>query len=98
MPGFPHSLIGLTPFVNAGFQVIFTQTLVIAFDANDKAISMVGEKLPDHNSGAGLSSYSIQRPPAQLGNSGYLRLLHMIPSWMPSKSCTMSLPQFVIAP
>jgi hypothetical protein len=38
MPGFPHSLIGLTPFVNVGCQVIFTQTLVVAFDANDKAI------------------------------------------------------------
>jgi hypothetical protein len=38
MVGFPHSLIGLTPFVNASFQVIFTQMLVIAFYANDKAI------------------------------------------------------------
>jgi hypothetical protein len=38
MPGFPHNLIGLAPFVDAGCQVIFTQMLVIAFDANDKAI------------------------------------------------------------
>jgi hypothetical protein len=38
MPSFPHNLIGLTPLVDAGCQVIFTQTLVIAFDANNKAI------------------------------------------------------------
>ncbi len=38
MPGFPHNHIGLTPLVDAGCQVIFTQTLVIAFDANNKAI------------------------------------------------------------
>jgi hypothetical protein len=38
MASFPHSLIGLTPFVDAGYQVIFTQMLVIVFDANDKAI------------------------------------------------------------
>jgi hypothetical protein len=38
MAGFPHSLIGLTPFVDVDCQVIFTKTLVIAFDANDKAI------------------------------------------------------------
>jgi hypothetical protein len=38
MSGFPNSLIGLTPFVDAGWQVIFTKMLVIVFDANDKAI------------------------------------------------------------
>jgi hypothetical protein len=38
MPGFPHNLIGLAPLVDAGCRVIFTQTLVIAFDANIKAI------------------------------------------------------------
>jgi hypothetical protein len=38
MPGFPHNLIGLAPLVDAGCRVIFTQTLVIAFDANNKAI------------------------------------------------------------
>jgi hypothetical protein len=38
MAGFPHSLIGLAPFVDLGCQVIFTKTLVIAFDGNDKAI------------------------------------------------------------
>ena len=40
MAGFPHSLIGLAPFVDAGCQVIFTKMLVIAFDANDKAIQI----------------------------------------------------------
>jgi hypothetical protein len=38
MAGFPHSLIGLAPFVDAGCQVIFTKLLFIAFDANDKSI------------------------------------------------------------
>jgi hypothetical protein len=38
MASFPHSLIGLAPFVDAGCRVIFTKTLVIAFDVNDKAI------------------------------------------------------------
>jgi hypothetical protein len=38
MPGFPHNLIGLAPLVDADCQVIFTQTLVIAFDENNKAI------------------------------------------------------------
>jgi hypothetical protein len=38
MPGFPHNLIGLAPLVDGGCQVIFTQALVIAFDANNKAI------------------------------------------------------------
>jgi hypothetical protein len=38
MPSFPHNLIGLAPFVEAGCQVIFTLMLVIAFDADDKAI------------------------------------------------------------
>jgi hypothetical protein len=36
MPGF--NLIGLAPLVDMGCQVIFTQMLVIAFDANSKAI------------------------------------------------------------
>jgi hypothetical protein len=38
MPIFPHNLIGLAPFADAGCQVIFTQMSVITFDANDKAI------------------------------------------------------------
>jgi hypothetical protein len=38
MAGYPRSLIGLTPFVDVGCQVIFTKTLVIMFDANDNAI------------------------------------------------------------
>jgi hypothetical protein len=38
MAGFPHSLIGLTPFVDAGCQVLFTKTSVNAFDENGKAI------------------------------------------------------------
>jgi hypothetical protein len=38
MPGFPHNLIELTPLVDAGCRVIFTQTLVNVFDANNKAI------------------------------------------------------------
>jgi hypothetical protein len=38
MDSFPHSLTGLTPLVDAGCQVIFTKTLVMAFDANKKAI------------------------------------------------------------
>jgi hypothetical protein len=38
MPSFPHNLIGLAPLVDAGCQVIFTQMLAIAFDANNKAI------------------------------------------------------------
>jgi hypothetical protein len=35
MPGFPHNLIGLAPLVDQGCQVIFAQTLVIAFDADN---------------------------------------------------------------
>ncbi len=38
MANSPHSLIGLAPFVDAGCQVLFTKTLVIAFDQDDKAI------------------------------------------------------------
>jgi hypothetical protein len=38
MAGFSHSLIGLGPFMDAGCQVIVTKTLVIAFNAHDKAI------------------------------------------------------------
>jgi hypothetical protein len=38
MAGFPHSLIGLGPFVNAGCRVIFTNTAVIAFDRDGKII------------------------------------------------------------
>jgi hypothetical protein len=38
MASFPHSLIGLAPFVDAGCQVLFTKKLVIAFDENGKAI------------------------------------------------------------
>jgi hypothetical protein len=38
MAGFPHSLIGLAPFVDMGCQVTFIKRLVIAFDVNDKAI------------------------------------------------------------
>jgi hypothetical protein len=40
MASFPHSLIGLALFVDAGCQVIFTNRLVIMFDVNDKAILM----------------------------------------------------------
>ena len=32
MAGFPHSLIGLAPFVDVGCRVLFTDTAVIAFD------------------------------------------------------------------
>jgi hypothetical protein len=38
MAGFPHSLIGLTPFVDAGRCVLFTDTAVIAFDRVGKVI------------------------------------------------------------
>jgi hypothetical protein len=38
MPGFPHNLIGLAPLVDASCRVIFTQMMVIAFDANNKVI------------------------------------------------------------
>jgi hypothetical protein len=38
MASFPHSLIGLAPFVDAGCQVLFTKTLVITFDQDGKAI------------------------------------------------------------
>ena len=31
MAGFPHSLIGLAPFVDAGCRVLFTNTAVIVF-------------------------------------------------------------------
>jgi hypothetical protein len=59
---------------------------------------LVGEKLPDHDSGTGLSFHSIQWPPAHLGNRGYLRLPHMTPSLMPSTDYATSLAWFVIAP
>ena len=38
MAGFPHSLIGLSPFVDAGCCVLFTNRAVIAFDRDGKAI------------------------------------------------------------
>ena len=38
MAGFPHSLIGLAPFVDAGCRVLFTNTSVIAFDKDGKVI------------------------------------------------------------
>jgi hypothetical protein len=38
MTGFSHSLIGLAPFVDAGCRVLFTNTLVIAFDWDGKVI------------------------------------------------------------
>jgi hypothetical protein len=38
MAGFPHSLIGLAPFVDAGCRVLFTNTTVIAFDWDGKVI------------------------------------------------------------
>jgi hypothetical protein len=43
--GFPHSLIGLSPFVGVGYCVLFTKTLVIAFDQDDKAI-LIGDYRP----------------------------------------------------
>jgi hypothetical protein len=38
MAGFPHSLIGLAPFVDAGCRVLFTTTSVIAFDKDSDVI------------------------------------------------------------
>ena len=38
MAGFPHSLIGLAPFVDAGCRVLFTDTAIIAFDRDGKVI------------------------------------------------------------
>ncbi len=38
MAGFPHSLIELAPFVDAGCRVLFTNTAVIAFDRDGKVI------------------------------------------------------------
>ncbi len=38
MAGFPHSRIGLAPFVDACCRVLFTDTAVIAFDRDDKVI------------------------------------------------------------
>jgi hypothetical protein len=38
MAGFPHSLIGLAPFVDASCRVLFTNTSVIAFDKDANVI------------------------------------------------------------
>jgi hypothetical protein len=38
MAGFPHSLIGLAPFIDAGCRVLFTNTSVIAFDRDGNVI------------------------------------------------------------
>ncbi len=38
MAGLPHNLIGLTPFVDADCQALFTKTLVIALNQDGKAI------------------------------------------------------------
>ncbi len=38
MAGFPHSLIGPAPFVDASHQVLFTNTSIIAFDKDGNVI------------------------------------------------------------
>ncbi len=66
MLSFPHSFIGLAPFVDLGCQVLFTKSLVIAFDENGKAILVGWRETLAHGSGAGPSSHNIQRLPAYL--------------------------------
>ncbi len=95
--GFPHSLIGLASFVDMGCQVIFTNTSLIAFDQDSKALLVgwrettsprVGEKLPGHDCGAGPFFHNNQFLPAYLWYRGYLRHAHMTPNLMPLTDCT----------
>jgi hypothetical protein len=93
MPGFPHNLIRLDPLVDAGCQVIFTHTSVIAFDANNKAI-LIGWRettgpqlwpwplLPQHPTAPNLSGEQLLLVPAahdsQLNAISRLRKHHYL--------------------
>jgi hypothetical protein len=85
MAGFPHSLIRLTPFVDAGCQVIFSKMSAIVFDANDKAILIGWSEttrpqlwhwplLPQHPTSPSLAV-----------KCSYSSLAHMTPNLTPSK-------------
>jgi hypothetical protein len=61
--GFPHSLIELAPFLDAGCCNLFTTTLVIAFDQDGKAILIGWQETTSQGFGAGPSSHSCQHLP-----------------------------------
>ncbi len=98
MPGFPHNLIGLAPFVDAGCQVIFTQTLVIAFDANNKAI-LIGWRettgrlwRPQHPTAPSLpEEQRLLAPAAHDSQLNAVNKFHDVNTWV--RNCPTTLPQ-----
>jgi hypothetical protein len=94
MASFPHSLIELAPFVDAGCRVLFTNTAVIAFDRDGKVIlegwhETIGPKL---------WRWSFHRRPTCHKHTSSLGLAHMAPKWKPSMQyapsshpCTLAL-------
>jgi hypothetical protein len=75
MAGFPHSPIGLAPFVDAGCRVLCTNTSVIAFDKDGKVILEGWRETSSHK--------NRRRPTCPKHNSS-LGLVHMAHNWKPS--------------
>jgi hypothetical protein len=55
MPSFPHTLIGLGPFANQGYKIVFDMTLAAVFHPDGHPSSKVGGTLTVPNFGSSLS-------------------------------------------
>ena len=55
MPSFPHTLIGLGPFANQGYKIVFDMTLAAVFHPDGHPSSKVGGTLTAPNLGDSLS-------------------------------------------
>ncbi len=99
MAGFPHSLIGLAPFVDVGRRVLVTDTAVIAFDRDGEVILEGWRKTTSPKLWRWPPLPQLPPPldlpqaQMQLGPCAY-----RAPSWRPSKPYGPSSPQFSLAP
>jgi hypothetical protein len=82
--GFPHSLIGLAPFVHAGCRVLFTNTSVIAFDKDGNVILEGWHETTGPKLGTGRSSQKNYRRPTCPTHNSSLGLAHTAHKWKPS--------------
>ena len=84
MAGFPHSLIGLAPFVDAVAECSLRTQPSLHLIGMARLFWKVGAKPPAPNFGAGRSSHKNHRRPTCPKHNSSLGLAHMAPKWKPS--------------
>ena len=89
MAGFPHSLIGLAPFVVVGCYSLPTQQSLHSIEMARSSLK-VGTSPPAPNFGAGRSSHKYHCHLTCPKHSSSWGLVRMAPKWRPSKQYTPS--------